>query len=200
VPECENARNRVCHRSTRNRRECHTWERQGGSLQQALHTREDHRPGQIRHFERHPIGRHLQRRVMRLPPLAPFLCLSAGVRAVISYDAPRTLREHIHRAGRTARAGREGRCITFVEKMSGLLRSACTRWPHLHHLTPHPFLSGRVTRDPGSVESAVMRLLMAINACGNPTPLAASESIYSLRGVVSTAERKEGGRGQVKGD
>ncbi|KAJ4462597.1 putative DEAD-box ATP-dependent RNA helicase 28 [Paratrimastix pyriformis] len=52
-----------------------------------------------------------------------------GVRAVISYDPPRTLREHIHRAGRTARAGREGRCLTFFDKVSGLLREIVAHCP-----------------------------------------------------------------------
>nr|WCZ58361.1 DEAD-box ATP-dependent RNA helicase [Paratrimastix eleionoma] len=41
-----------------------------------------------------------------------------GLKVVISYDTPRSLREHIHRAGRTARAGNDGRCVTFIEKQT----------------------------------------------------------------------------------
>ena len=38
----------------------------------------------------------------------------SGVGIVLSYDQPRRLREHIHRAGRTARIGHAGRSITLV--------------------------------------------------------------------------------------
>eukprot|EP00770_Monocercomonoides_exilis_P001789 MONOS_1778.1-p1 / transcript=MONOS_1778.1 / gene=MONOS_1778 / organism=Monocercomonoides_exilis_PA203 / gene_product=Probable ATP-dependent RNA helicase DDX27 / transcript_product=Probable ATP-dependent RNA helicase DDX27 / location=Mono_scaffold00033:87070-89660(+) / protein_length=833 / sequence_SO=supercontig / SO=protein_coding / is_pseudo=false len=37
-----------------------------------------------------------------------------GVNVVLSYDEPRRLRDHIHRAGRTARIGHDGRCITLM--------------------------------------------------------------------------------------
>ncbi|KAK9787623.1 hypothetical protein WJX73_001953 [Symbiochloris irregularis] len=38
-----------------------------------------------------------------------------GVRAVINYDAPSTLRSYLHRIGRTARAGKAGRALTMIE-------------------------------------------------------------------------------------
>lgn len=38
-----------------------------------------------------------------------------GVETVINYDAPRTFAAYLHRIGRTARAGLEGRSITFIE-------------------------------------------------------------------------------------
>ncbi|KAK9837918.1 hypothetical protein WJX74_007671 [Apatococcus lobatus] len=38
-----------------------------------------------------------------------------GVQAVINYDAARTLDSHLHRIGRTARAGHSGRAVTLAE-------------------------------------------------------------------------------------
>ncbi|EKE40660.1 DEAD/DEAH box helicase, putative [Entamoeba nuttalli P19] len=38
------------------------------------------------------------------------------VKTVIHYDLPRTSELYVHRSGRTARAGRSGLCIVFVEK------------------------------------------------------------------------------------
>ncbi|CAO3583151.1 unnamed protein product [Absidia cylindrospora] len=51
------------------------------------------------------------------------------VEVVISYDVPLFMDKYIHRVGRTARAGREGRAFTLVEKQearhfNGMLRSA----------------------------------------------------------------------------
>ncbi|KAI5670987.1 hypothetical protein M9H77_11351 [Catharanthus roseus] len=39
-----------------------------------------------------------------------------GVRNVINYDMPAYIKTYIHRAGRTARAGQSGRCITLLKK------------------------------------------------------------------------------------
>ena len=39
-----------------------------------------------------------------------------NVQCVISYDSPPFLKTYIHRVGRTARAGRVGTAITFLEK------------------------------------------------------------------------------------
>ena len=38
-----------------------------------------------------------------------------GVDAVINYDAPPALSAYLHRIGRTARAGRAGRAVTFAD-------------------------------------------------------------------------------------
>ncbi|ORZ13085.1 P-loop containing nucleoside triphosphate hydrolase protein [Absidia repens] len=51
------------------------------------------------------------------------------VEVVISYDVPLFMDKYIHRVGRTARAGREGKAFTLVEKQearhfNGMLRSA----------------------------------------------------------------------------
>ena len=35
---------------------------------------------------------------------------------VINYDVPQNAEEYIHRIGRTARAGKEGRAVTFVSE------------------------------------------------------------------------------------
>mmetsp|Transcript_7561 Transcript_7561/g.10223 ORF Transcript_7561/g.10223 Transcript_7561/m.10223 type:complete len:540 (-) Transcript_7561:126-1745(-) len=37
-----------------------------------------------------------------------------SVDLVVNYDLPRVARDYVHRAGRTARAGRSGRCLAFV--------------------------------------------------------------------------------------
>lgn len=39
-----------------------------------------------------------------------------GVYNVINYDMPPYIKTYVHRAGRTARAGRPGRCFTLLRK------------------------------------------------------------------------------------
>ena len=38
-----------------------------------------------------------------------------GVEAVINYDSPPNLASYLHRIGRTARAGRQGRAVSLIE-------------------------------------------------------------------------------------
>jgi ATP-dependent RNA helicase DDX27 len=38
-----------------------------------------------------------------------------GLQVVVNFDAARTLETHLHRIGRTARAGASGLAVTFVE-------------------------------------------------------------------------------------
>ena len=50
-----------------------------------------------------------------------------GVEAVLNYDAPSSLASYLHRIGRTARAGRNGRAVTFIEDSDrALVKEVCT--------------------------------------------------------------------------
>jgi ATP-dependent RNA helicase DDX27 len=51
----------------------------------------------------------------------------SGVDAVISYDAPRTLASYLHRVGRTARAGKKGTALTFMEESDRKLIKAVSK-------------------------------------------------------------------------
>lgn len=51
----------------------------------------------------------------------------SGVDAVISYDAPRTLASYLHRVGRTARAGKRGTALTFMEESDRKLIKAVSK-------------------------------------------------------------------------
>ncbi|CAN1249213.1 DEAD-box ATP-dependent RNA helicase 1 [Linum perenne] len=43
-----------------------------------------------------------------------------GVRHVVNYDMPSYVKTYIHRAGRTARAGQNGKCFTLLDKVEVL--------------------------------------------------------------------------------
>ncbi len=51
------------------------------------------------------------------PALSTRVAAAAGaaVQVVLNYDAPRKLETHLHRIGRTARAGASGMAVTFIE-------------------------------------------------------------------------------------
>jgi ATP-dependent RNA helicase DDX27 len=51
----------------------------------------------------------------------------AGVDAVVSFDAPRTLASYLHRVGRTARAGKKGTAVTFMEESDRKLVKAVAK-------------------------------------------------------------------------
>ena len=51
----------------------------------------------------------------------------SGVDAVVSFDAPRTLASYLHRVGRTARAGKKGTAVTFMEESDRKLVKAVSK-------------------------------------------------------------------------
>jgi ATP-dependent RNA helicase DDX47/RRP3 len=44
-----------------------------------------------------------------------------GVDWVINFDLPMSTKDYIHRVGRTARAGKQGKSITFTTQVSCML-------------------------------------------------------------------------------
>ena len=77
----------------------------------------------------------------------------ASVGAVISLDAPRDAASYLHRAGRTARAGAAGCCVTLVEEHDrGLLKTVS------HHAKSQGTAIGERTLDPVALRKMVDRL------------------------------------------
>ena len=58
-----------------------------------------------------------------------------GVEAVINYDAAANLAAYLHRIGRTARAGRQGRAVSFIEDSDRALVKEVRS--HARHCTHH---------------------------------------------------------------
>lgn len=55
-----------------------------------------------------------------------------GVEAVINYDAPANLAAYLHRIGRTARAGRQGRAVSFIDDSDRALVKEVHTMLHTH--------------------------------------------------------------------
>jgi ATP-dependent RNA helicase DDX27 len=77
----------------------------------------------------------------------------ASVGAVISLDAPRDAASYLHRAGRTARAGAMGCCVTLVEEHDrGLLKTVS------QHARSQGSAIGERTLDPVALRKMIDRL------------------------------------------
>lgn len=50
-----------------------------------------------------------------------------GVQTIVNFDAPRQFANYLHRIGRTARAGRDGRAVTFIEDGDKMLLKAVAK-------------------------------------------------------------------------
>ena len=53
---------------------------------------------------------------------------------VLSYEAPQYLKTHIHRIGRTARAGKAGTAVTLLEKKE--VSGKTEKWKYCTNLYP----------------------------------------------------------------
>lgn len=60
--------------------------------------------------------------------------------AVVNFELPRDPEDYVHRIGRTARAGRKGKAITFVGRRDFSLMSRIERFIGVK-LTPEPVLT-----------------------------------------------------------
>ncbi|KAK9828521.1 hypothetical protein WJX72_000533 [[Myrmecia] bisecta] len=84
-----------------------------------------------------------------------------GVETVVNFDAPAALDSYLHRIGRTARAGKQGRAVTLVEDTDrGLLKEVVKKTgARLQtRLVPQPAITewrGRVERMAGDLERLV---------------------------------------------
>uniref|UniRef100_M4B1B7 ATP-dependent RNA helicase n=1 Tax=Hyaloperonospora arabidopsidis (strain Emoy2) TaxID=559515 RepID=M4B1B7_HYAAE len=83
---------------------------------------------------------------------------------VINYDVPSFVKTYIHRVGRTARAGRHGRCVTLVKmgQMKGMMRML--KKADTNKLKPYPLQQDHVKSLVPRYTEALQRLKETLDA------------------------------------
>ncbi|EFN52499.1 hypothetical protein CHLNCDRAFT_138879 [Chlorella variabilis] len=136
----------------------------------------------------------------------------AGVANVVNYDAPVYVKTYVHRAGRTARAGRAGRVFTLlrhedVRHFKGMLRKADNTFVRAHRLAKGALEAVRDDVDAaleamGAALAAEAEAERARGGAAGPAaavaPAVAKEAATAATGVVAEGQAARAAGGQQR--